>query len=163
MENSFIDKRLADRRRRLQAIHSQIDQLKLEAVSVEGEIRAYEEVRVHMGDGNEQKRVADPYRSEPVFVQPMKRDHQFQLSPAWRDVFTELATAFPSGLTRKRLKEAAARNGQLSKSFHASLYHHLKRELLDRRGDLYFANERTAGRVGLTLNRAEFSLGEGSP
>ena len=152
MERTHIDRRIADSRKRLETIASQIDRLKLEAISLEGEIRGYENILADFQSS--ESRAPTTIGKESVNRKWEREEHHFRLSPIWHDIFIATVDSFPQGITRDKLKDIAKAHGPLPKSFHTAVHHHVTRGNLDRREGLYFANEKTAQRIGRVLRNS---------
>jgi hypothetical protein len=160
----FIDTRIADAEHRLNEIARKIEELKAEALSVRGELRAYRIVKENDADApptdtrrtdahgtaTPQSVARDVSLSVKVSVEP-ERVGFSRLTPVWRVLFSEMVKAYPKAFTQEELATIAREKGlELGPSFRTALWHHAVRNNLVRQfDDTFIANEVTAKKAGV--------------
>jgi hypothetical protein len=155
----FIDTRIADAELRLSEIDRKIEELKAEALSVRGELRAYRIVKENQPDAppteikrTDVDRVAAPQSgSLSVSTEPARIGFS-RLTPVWRVLFSEMVKAYPKAFTQEELATIAKEKGlELGPSFRTALWHHAVRNNLVRQfdDDTFVANAMTAKKAGV--------------
>jgi hypothetical protein len=170
--SKFVELRIADCHARLRDVHKQIESLTLRAASIEGELRAYENVRDQPESITLPKEAAAlPIEGNPPTAPslPLKR-RKSRLSPPWQAAFKELVSTFPETLSRATIEDIARKYGPITDSFRTALWHHVRRGYVEELDNGVFrANKETAYRAGIPWEEQagepselqnEFSLGE---
>jgi len=160
----FIDTQIVDAENRLNEIARKIEELKAEALSVRGELRAYHIVKENQPDtlpteikrteargaATPQSVARDVSLSVKVSVEP-ERVGFSRLTLIWRFLFSEMVKAYPKAFTQEELATIAREKGlELGPSFRTALWHHAVRNNLVRNfDDTFVANEMTAKKAGV--------------
>ncbi len=166
----FIDKRIADATKRLDDINREIEELRAEALSVRGELRAYQIVRDNdlskFVEGADRKNVGESHLSMSNIsdsvgdTRHLEKIGSSRLSPVWRFLFSKMVSAYPKEFTQDELAEIGKTGGfEPGPSFRTALWHHAVRNNLVRSfDDTFVANETTAKKAGVRWTKGTDEL-----
>lgn len=155
-----IDTKIAECNKRLAAVARQIDDLKQEAASIEGELRAYRFVKGAATDApkkifrgkfrDSSMPVAGP--TTAVSAPEIEVVTFSRLSPVWQQLFKTMVASYPKHFSDAELREIAKAAGfEIGDSFRTSLWHHAQRGALTKNHSdgTYVANQITAEKAGI--------------
>lgn len=162
--NERLESAIVEARKRLSVVKSKMTDLeketatrmaefKIEAAKIEGEIIAFQYLKVE-----EKKRELDKpetfSRKSSILREttlPIKAEYpNSRLGPLWTTIFAHLLAIYPGSSTVEYLKEIGSRFGKTGDSFRIPLYHHVESGSVEKLDDnMYRATPQTAEKLGV--------------